>query len=79
MQVAHYGTGEVVMHAPAATVLLPVLVPADLEVLCMELLRIDPSARPTGTEACISWLVVCVISLVACPSAWSQLWTSASG
>lgn len=29
---AHYGTGEVVMHAPAATVLLPVLVPADLEV-----------------------------------------------
>jgi hypothetical protein len=29
---AHYGTGEVVMHAPAATVLLPVLVPSDLEV-----------------------------------------------
>jgi hypothetical protein len=29
---AHYGTGEVVMHAPAATVLLPVLVPTDLEV-----------------------------------------------
>jgi hypothetical protein len=29
---AHYGSGEVVMHAPAATVLLPVLVPADLEV-----------------------------------------------
>jgi hypothetical protein len=29
---AHYGTGEVVMHAPAATVLLPVLAPADLEV-----------------------------------------------
>src|SRR5262249_59512314 len=29
---AHYGTGEVVMHAPAASVLLPVFVPADLQV-----------------------------------------------
>src|SRR5262249_34604471 len=28
---AHYGTGEVVMHAPAATLLLPVLTPADLD------------------------------------------------
>jgi hypothetical protein len=29
--VAHYGTGEVLMHAPSATILLPVLEPADVE------------------------------------------------
>lgn len=29
---AHYGTGEVVMHAPSASLLLPLLDPADLEV-----------------------------------------------
>jgi hypothetical protein len=28
---AHYGTGEIVMHAPVASLLLPVLTPADLD------------------------------------------------
>jgi hypothetical protein len=54
---AHYGTSEIVMHAPAATLLLPILVPADLEVgLRMmspapQALALSVNGRPLG-----SWL-----------------------
>lgn len=54
---AHYGTNEIVMHAPAATLLLPLLAPADVEVRLRAMspapqtLALGVNGRPLG-----SWL-----------------------
>ncbi|HUG53472.1 MAG TPA: hypothetical protein VMR21_07720 [Vicinamibacteria bacterium] len=54
---AHYGTGEVVMHAPAATLILPLLEPAELEVqLRMMAMEPSPLAVTVNSHPVSAWM-----------------------
>jgi len=54
---AHYGTREIVMHEPEATLLLPVFDPADLEVRLQVMAPIpDPLALAVNGRAVGNWM-----------------------